>query len=333
MPVRLRTLIRQLSPLAFATVATMLAALVTVALARIAGFSNVVDVVRDVDWTWIGLAAAGELVAYLGYTFAYRDAVRAGGGPTLSFRRAARLVVAGFGAHRPAGGFAADLRALQFECDDDGDARARVLSLGALEWALLAPAATAAAAYELAEGAHIPLSVTVPWVAAVPLGFAFAVWVSVKIDPARVERLPRLIVRPATSALAALRLLRGLVTTPVHYRGAWAGIGLYWAGDIFCLWAGLQAFGADASIPATVLAYATGYVVSRRSLPLAGAAITEAMLALALTWVGVPIVYALLGVVTYRAFNFLLAMPPGLFVDWRTWARRGVATSDRPLGS
>jgi uncharacterized membrane protein YbhN (UPF0104 family) len=317
MPAPDRTLRERLSPVGFAGLAALLAIAVAALLAwQVAGFPEVLEVVRHPQLAWIGLAALGELVAYLGYTLAYRAAVQASGGPKLPLRRAGALVTAGFGAHVPGGGFAGDLRALRGECVDDRDAAARVLGLGALEYALLAPVATAAAAFLLADGADVPLSVTVPWVAAVPLGFALAVWVSERIDPARVERLPRRLAGPAGSALAALALLRGLVVTPVKHAGAWVGIAAYWAGDIFCLWAGLHAFGADPTVPATIVAYATGYIASRRSLPLAGAAATEALLALALTWVGVPFVYALVGVVTYRVFNFLLAMPMGLLADW-----------------
>lgn len=309
-------LARRLSPFALATLATALAAAVAGVLAwQVAGWSEVLEVLRHPEVSWIALAAVGEVVAYLGYIVAFRDTVRRAGGARLGLRRAGRLVTAGFGAHILGGGFAGDVRALKGEYMDDREAAVRVLGLGALEYALLAPAATGAAAFLLADGAHVPMSVTIPWVAAVPVGFALAAWASERIDPARVERLPRLLVAPATSALAALAVLRGLVTTPLRHAGAWLGIALYWTGDIFCLWAGLHAFGATPSIPATIVAYATGYVASRRSLPLAGAAATEALLALSLTWVGVPFVYALVGVVTYRVFNFLFALPLGLVAD------------------
>jgi len=312
MRARWRTLSR-LSPVAFAALAATLAIAVAAILAwQVAGWEAVLDVLQHPQLDWIWLAAVGELAAYVGYTIAYRDAIRSNGGPRLPLLKVAKLVTAGFGAHLPGGGFSGDLRILKQEYADAQDAAARVLSLGALEYALLAPAATASAAYLLAEGASIPLSVTIPWVAAVPLGFILAAWVSVKIDPAKADRLPRRIAGPVRSGLMALVGLRGFVMTPLSRFGSWFGIALYWAGDIFCLWAGLHAFGADPSIPATVLAYATGYIASRRTMPLAGAAATEALLVFALTWVGVPFVLALVGVVAYRAFNFLLALPLGL---------------------
>lgn len=61
-----------------------------------------------------------------------------------------------------------------------------------------------------------------------------------------------------------------------------------------------------------ILAYATGYVVTRRSLPLAGATITEVLLTFALHWLGAPLGPALAAVVVYRLFNLVLAAVPSL---------------------
>ena len=71
-------------------------------------------------------------------------------------------------------------------------------------------------------------------------------------------------------------------------------------------------YNAEVSIPALILAYATGYVATRRSLPWGGAGLVEVMMTFALVWVGVPLAPALLGVVTYRLFNFWLPVIPAL---------------------
>ena len=70
-------------------------------------------------------------------------------------------------------------------------------------------------------------------------------------------------------------------------------------------------YNAEVSIPALILAYATGYVATRRSLPWGGAGLVEVMMTFALVWVGVPLAPALLGVVTYRAVQLLAAGDPG----------------------
>ena len=67
-------------------------------------------------------------------------------------------------------------------------------------------------------------------------------------------------------------------------------------------------------MPALILGYATGYVLTRRSLPAGGAGIVEIALTFALHWVGLPFVPALVGVVTYRLFNFWLPMVPAVAV-------------------
>jgi hypothetical protein len=64
-----------------------------------------------------------------------------------------------------------------------------------------------------------------------------------------------------------------------------------------------------------ILAYGTGYVVTRRSLPLAGAAITELLLTFALHWVSAPLGPALAAVVTYRLFNLILISMPSLLAN------------------
>ena len=66
------------------------------------------------------------------------------------------------------------------------------------------------------------------------------------------------------------------------------------------------------STPALILAYATGYVLTRRSLPAGGAGVVDVLMTFALVWVGVPLAPALLGVITYRVFNFWLPVIPAL---------------------
>ena len=55
-------------------------------------------------------------------------------------------------------------------------------------------------------------------------------------------------------------------------------------------------------------------MLTRRSLPAGGAGVVEIALTFALHWVGAPFVPALLGVVTYRVFNFWLPMVPAVAV-------------------
>ena len=124
----------------------------------------------------------------------------------------------------------------------------------------------------------------------------------------RAQRLPH--------AVAGLSILRSLLLAPPREHGlGFLGAALYWTGDIACLWAALQVYeGHRLSLPALILGYATGYVLTRRSLPAGGAGIVEIALTFALHWVGLPFVPALVGVVTYRLFNFWLPMVPATAV-------------------
>jgi uncharacterized membrane protein YbhN (UPF0104 family) len=275
-----------------------------------AGFAEVFEHLRHIHFWWFAAALCAEALAYVGYMFAYREVARVEGGPQLEFPKIAALVSAGFGVFVARGGFAVDLDAFQDAGLQPRDARARVLGLGALEYAILGPAAAISAAVLLDDGVHRPgPGFTWPWAVAVPAGFvlAFAAlrargwfhrqgggWHAI-----------------VGHGLDAIHVLRQLVWAPRdHGLAALAGIAVYWACDIFCLWASLQAFHVTLSVPALIVGYATGYALTRRTLPLAGAGAVEALLPFALGWSGVALAAALLAVMGYRVFNLWLPLVP-----------------------
>jgi uncharacterized membrane protein YbhN (UPF0104 family) len=294
-----------------------LALAAAVGLADLAGYSRLVEAVQDIKPAWFAVCFAGEVVAYVGYVLAVRDIARVDGGPLLSLRLSMRTVVAGFGvfaATHAAGGFAVDYWTFRRSGLRRPDAVARVLALGALEYAVLAPAALICAVVLLfGTGGHVQHAMTYPWLAVVP-GVLAALWVS---SPKRVDRLSdpgdggrvRQWVAHVVAGIWKLRCM--LVRPQVHGLGV-GGVSLYWLGDIACLWAALKIYNAELSTPALILAYATGYILTRRSLPAGGAGLVEVLMTFALVWVGVPLAPALLGVVTYRLFNFWLPVIPAL---------------------
>jgi uncharacterized membrane protein YbhN (UPF0104 family) len=276
-------------------------------LARVAGDARVLQSLSHANGLWFLLCLPAMAIAYLGYVVVLRETARVDDGPEFTFGHASNVVAAGFGAFFSAsakGGFEVDYWALRRAGADRGGALSRVLGLGMLEYAVLAPAALACAMFVYVDsGAHEEL--TLPWLAVIP-GFALAAWISM---PARSLRL-RAHKNFLGDAVSGLCVLRSLALSPLEYRGAFLGTGAYWFGEILCLWAALQAFGAHVSVPALVLAYATGYVVTRRSLPAGGAGFAEVALTFALVWLGTPFAPALLGVIGYRMFNFWLALVP-----------------------
>ena len=299
-------------PVLASAVATAIAAGAVVGMAHVTGVDAIGRAFQDLHLEWLGLIAGPELLAYVFYTIAYRSIAQIHGHAPLALPLVARVVAAGFGPFAIGGGFGIDREALHAIHEDERSARVRVLALGTLEWAVLAPTACVVSIVFLVLDAHILPSLLWPWAIAVPVGFAIALWASV---PKRVERIARIGGRlgaASTSVLQGVGVLHTLIRRPLRYAGAWAGTALYWGADIGAFYGGLRTFGLEPGVGKVILAYATGYAATRRSLPLGGAGLTEVLMTYALYWVGEPLAPALGAVVAYRIFNFLLAATPAL---------------------
>lgn len=299
-------------PIASSAFATGVAAVAVFAIAQATGGHAVSRAFIDVDPGWIALIAVAAFVVYPAYVIAYRSIACVHGHAPLALPLVARVVVAGFGPFAIGGGFGIDKQALHALHEDERSARVRVLALGTLEWAVLAPVACGVSIALLASGAKIHGSLLWPWAIAVPLGFGFGLWIS---KPGRGERLTRLHGQRLdwlARLLEGVGVLHTLIRNPRRYAGAWLGTTLYWAADISAFYGGLRAFGLDPAVGVVILAYATGYIATRRSLPLGGAGITEVLMIFSLSWLGEPLAQALAAVVAYRVFNFLLVATPAL---------------------
>jgi uncharacterized membrane protein YbhN (UPF0104 family) len=300
-----------------------------IGIAWAAGFRSVYGELRAVDLNWLPVAFAMEIAAYLGYVIAYREVARALGGPRLGLARAWSIVAAGFGVFVIRGGFVVDRHALEDAGLEPREARIRVLGLGALEYAILAPAAALAAVVLLARGSsHPSLGFTLPWAIAVPLGFVAAFAALGLRHRVGDEGGWRGAVR---HALDAVNMLRHLAGQGAEHGGAFLGTTLYWVGDIGCLWACLRAFHDSPDLAALVIGYATGYALTRRTLPLGGAGSVEALVSFALAWAGIPLAQAVLAVCAYRIFNLWLPLLPAAIglrhlKRWREHAARTQTT-------
>jgi uncharacterized membrane protein YbhN (UPF0104 family) len=261
---------------------------------------------------WLAVALGFELLSYIGYVLAYRASVLAPGQPRLSLLLTIRLVVAGFGPFVPLGGFAFDRQALSAVRRNRRQARRQVLALGVIEYLLLAPAALVCALILLLQSSRASLLLTLPWVFGVPAGFAFGWWATQPRILRYFQRSRGRVRRWIGELLAGAQVLRRVVKRPLEHPLALLGMGVYWAAEIACLAFALLCFSVELSTPALVVAYATGYAASRRSLPLGGAGVTEVLLTLALIAVHVHPARALLSVAAYRLVNFLAPMLPSL---------------------
>jgi glycosyltransferase 2 family protein len=299
-------------PIAVSALATAIAAAGAILIAELTGADAVGRAFEHIVPGWILLIAVAEAVTYPAYALAYRSVAGVHGHAPITLPLATRVVAAGFGPFHVAGGFGVDKRALHALHEDERSARVRVLGLGVLEWALLAPTTCIVAIVFLVQGEDVMGSLLWPWAIGVPVGFALALWVSA---PGRRDRLAHIGGRRRAwlgDLLDGIGVLHTLLSQPVKYWGAWVGTALYWVADIAAFYAALRTFGLHLDAGRVIIAYGTGYAATRRSLPLGGAGVTEVLMTYALYWVGLPLAPALAAVVTYRAFNFLLAAMPAL---------------------
>jgi hypothetical protein len=277
-------------------------------MAAIAGWDRVEDRFHPGLSLWFGLAFAAELAAFAAYVLAYRAVAAVEDGPRLGLREATELVAVGFGAFLAKGGAALDSKALRSHGGDEREGEVRVLALDALEHAPLAPAACAAAITLLVQGRHKPgLDFTIPWATLVPLGAVLAF--------IGVRHRDRFVGEGGWRGKLG-NVLEGidvLFRLGREWRAHWlafVGATVYWAGDVLCLWASLKPFDAAPQFAPIVLAHAVGYVLTRRTLPLAGAGIVEVLMPLTLVASGAPFAGAILGVFVYRLFNLWLPLLP-----------------------
>ncbi|HET9073968.1 MAG TPA: hypothetical protein VFN48_05260, partial [Solirubrobacteraceae bacterium] len=248
----------------------------------VAGFLAAWHHLHPLLLAWVG---GGALVGLFAYIVAYRALMHFDDGPRLSIPDAIRIVAHGFGPFVPAGGFDVDKRALHGLHGDSCEAGLRVFAIGAMELAVLAPAACVAAIVLLLESDvhHVDESVLWPWAVCVPVGFVVGFWL---IDRARRGVDPR----RAGLAGAWGRAVRGawmladLGRQPLDGWPALLGMGAYWAADILSFFAAARFLGVPLSVPQAIVAYATGYALTRRSLPLGGAGVTEVLMTFALHW-------------------------------------------------
>jgi uncharacterized membrane protein YbhN (UPF0104 family) len=288
---------------------------------KLAGFTSLLDELRDAHPAWLVVCLLAEIVSFTGYLVAFRECVRFGDGPALSPWATLRLVMASLGATRivaagGAGGLAVTYWALRQGGEDQNRAVVRVLGFNTLLYSVFGGVAAVSAALLLAGvGGDAPLSWTVPWLAVL---CACVLGVVLVTRPRRFERI--VTVSPAAGwarrglglAVAGVDMVRQLLADRAARLPSLIGAAGWWVGDIVCLWAGLQSFGVEIGVAALCLAYVTGYATTILPLPTGGVGGVDAAMTFALNGLGVPLADALLGVVAYRLFAFWLPTLPGV---------------------
>lgn len=276
----------------------------------VAGFSAIIDLVRDLDFRWLPLAIGGVAISHVGYTLAYREVLRSNDGPTASVGRTIASVLAGFGMLTPRAGFTLDRSFCRDQGLSIGDARDRILTLGMLEYALLAPATFVASIVLFAEHFHAQGGVLESWLIGVPAGSAI-----VAVLFLFRQRMPSSgwfweAIHRTLDAISAT------VYVVTHSRAGFlaaGGMALYWAADISALGACLAVVNHAVPVDVLIVGYATGYAFTRRSLPLAGAGAAEALMPFAMHWMTVPLAAAVIAVFAYRVCNLWLPLAPAAY--------------------
>lgn len=272
-----------------------------VAISWIAGFAKVDHTLDQVSWPWLVACVALVPLAYVGYYLAYRCMFR----PNRTLDRPGRLaiVAAGFAGFLDHGGGALDRAALEGAGATEREAKVRVTLLSGLEQGVLAVPCLVASVVLLAIGVHTPgASFTVPWVVGPLAGGAIAVWAIRRFRPRGRFGVP----------LDALRELLAMFARPRHNAFPLGGMLLFWITDMVILWLCIAGFGFRMNMWATVVAFGSAMIVTRRNGPLGGVGVMDLALPPTLWMCGAHWGPAILGTFAYRFFTLWLPLPAAL---------------------
>ena len=257
-------------------------------LAAASGLRSVIEHILRADAIWLTLIIAAQSIAYWSYVVPYKYVFN------ISYRDALKHSFEGFHPFRPGGGFVYD-----FKCNRTAAGRAKVIYLGMWEYAALAPAILIAAIYAYLNRL-IPATVSVPWIVGIPAGAVLFFFVlSLR---KRISGHPK--------ARRTLNLIHHMLATEnlKHTLILLSGMAIYWAGEVFALYGALRLFNIRLGWFAMLIAYASGYLITRRSLPLGGAGVVLLTLSLALHVVGLTLPVALLAAMAYQISNLVVPM-------------------------
>jgi hypothetical protein len=222
------------------------------------------------------------------------------------------VVTAGFGGFLARGGTKIDEFAMRAGGAGKRESKVRVGALAGFEQGTLGLIVCPAAIAALAAGVMIPRpSFTWPW-ALIPVpAAALVIWLAERL---RSRLRGRQGWRGRVGAFFdTAHLVTSSIGHPRKHGVALLGMGLYWGGDMFALWAATAAFGVHMTALAVIVAFGTAMLFTRRTAPLAGAGLMLAALVPTLWYVsGVPFAAATLGVAAYRCLTLWVPLPAAL---------------------
>lgn len=276
-----------------------------------AGFEAVRQVLGQFSWPWLLGVAGSVAVSFGGYVEAYHGTFPVSEDWSLPDRHLRALALAGFGGFLAHGATPLDVAGLRAGGAGRREAAVRVSAFGGLEYGVMAVGGCAASIAVLLLGLQRPPpSFTLPW-AIIPLpGFLLGFWLARRY---RRRLLAKRGWRRAVGIfLESIHLVRELMARPLRRHPAALGMAVFWAGDACAVWCGLAAFGFRMNLAQLVVGFATGMVLTRRSIPLAGAGMLAVILPVTLWCSGAPVAVAVPGVFAYHVLTLWLPTPLSL---------------------
>lgn len=302
-----------------------------VGLAYAAGFDEVRSVLGRFAWPWVFAIAGSLMVSLVGYFEAYRGVFASAANWSLPARHLWAVTLAGFGGLLAHGATPLDLSALRTGGADKRETAVRVSAFSGLEYGVMAVGGCGAAIAVLLLGLHRPPpSFTLPW-AIIPLpGLAIALWLARRYHS-------RLIARSGWRHgvgifLESILVVTKLMGQPLRAPLAALGMAVFWAGDTCAAWCGMAAFGFRMNVAQLIVGFATGMLLTRRSMPLAGAGLFVVILPVTLWYSGAPLAVAVPGAFIYHVLSLWLPTPLSLATR-RTLREMMAAATERPAGS
>ena len=266
----------------------LLVLITAVGLIVASGVRTVIADIIKADAAWLLLIIGAQSFAYWSYVVPYKYVFN------ISYRDALKHSFEGFHPFRPGGGFVYD-----FKCHKSVRGRARVIYLGLWEYAALAPAILIAAIYAYFYKL-IPSQVSLPWIIGVPAGaILFLLLLSFR---SHIHNHPK--TKKTLNVIHQMLVKENLRHTLILL----SGMAFYWIGEVFSLYGALKLFDINLGWIALLIAYASGYLITRRSLPLGGAGVILLTLSLALHVVGLALPVAVLSAMTYQIANLIVPM-------------------------
>lgn len=293
-------------PVGLTAAATAIAIGAAAGMALAAGVPAVLARIERIEPAWLAVAAGARLAAYIGYAIAHRRVTAACKHSELSAEMAARVVAFGAGATSLRGGFSIDARAMRGAGASTAQARAHVVALALLEYAVLALGAWICALALVGEPGVKGAAVW-PWVVGVPAGVALVSLAWPRLRAHAREGRPGKRLR---GLLEGAQILVRERRPPARAAAAACGMALYWAAEAGALWACLRAFGIACPPAVALLGCATAYVLTPRGLPLAGAGIAEVLLPVSLMWLDVPLAAAVPAALAAELVRLAVSLPP-----------------------